>query len=165
MLVAECPGKNEFEEKVPFVGRSGKLLNEILNECNIVRNELYISNVVKCWSHEGGRNLTPHPTCIVECGNFLCKEIELLQPKLIVTIGKSSTEYMLQENIKMTESHGQVYEWTGFGIQSYLIPVYHPSFVLRNGCTSNMVSSTNIRLKEFREDIKKISELISTLED
>ena len=85
MLIGEAPGKNEDEQGLPFVGRSGALLDQLLADIKLTRDDVYITNVVKCRPPE---NRDPTPTEVATCGDFLSRQIELVNPRVIVTLGK-----------------------------------------------------------------------------
>ncbi len=129
MLVGEGPGANEDREGKPFVGRSGRLLDEALT--TVFGSEfskwVYITNMVKC-RPPGNRN--PTDSEVSACSPFLKQEIEeIVQPKLIVVLGKIAAERFLQRPVKITKEHGNL-DFTEDG-QAVLI-CYHPAYVLRN---------------------------------
>ena len=129
MIVGEAPGEREDHLARPFVGRSGELLDEALVENDLTRDDVYITNIVKC-RPPGNRN--PSLSEMSTCAPFLYKQIEAIAPKCIVTLGKVATEYLLQQNIRITKKRGSTFSCAAFP-HIFLIPTLHPSYILRNG--------------------------------
>jgi len=127
MFVGEGPGAEEDKQGLPFVGRSGQLLDKLmLEELGIKRDQAYIANVVKC-RPPGNRD--PEPDEIDTCRPYLERQIELIEPKVIVTLGNFSTKLLLNTKDGITKLRGKVYPFrTGV-----LIPTFHPAAVLRGG--------------------------------
>lgn len=133
MFIGEGPGKTEDETGRPFVGRAGELLTRIIeNGMGLRRSDVYIANVVKCrptLEQKGIRDRPPDPEETAACSPFLIRQIELISPEVIVTLGNPSTRFLLQTALGITKLRGK---WADFrGIP--LMPTYHPSYVLRNG--------------------------------
>ena len=126
MVVGEGPGRQEDEQGLPFVGRSGRLLIEMLTEVGITRDDVYIANVVKCRPPE---NRDPRQDEIEMCKPFLRRQIELVDPRVVITVGNFSSKLLLQTTIGITRLRGKVYEWWG----RYLVPTFHPAAALRGG--------------------------------
>ncbi len=129
MIIGEGPGEREDQLGRPFVGRSGKLLDEVLAGNDLTRDDVYIANIVKC-RPSGNRN--PSPTEMEVCAPFLYKQIEAIAPRCIVTLGKVASEYLLKRNVKITQERGSTFECSSFP-HIFLIPALHPSYILRNG--------------------------------
>lgn len=126
MFIGEAPGKEEDEQGLPFVGRSGQLLNKALITAKINREETYITNILKC---RPPNNRTPTEQEVKICKDFfLDKQIKIIKPKIIVTLGAVATKALFSSDIKITKIHGQIFKKNDFVI----IPIYHPSYVLRN---------------------------------
>jgi len=126
MFIGEAPGKNEDLLEHVFIGRSGNLLTKILEEAGIKREDIYISNVVKCRPPE---NRTPNLDEIETCKeNFLLKEISIINPTIICTLGSSSTKALLGNKISITEARGKIHSYNNH----LVIPTYHPAYLLRN---------------------------------
>ncbi len=126
MLVGEGPGREEDEQGKPFVGRSGKLLNRIFEIIGIEREELFITNVVKCRPPD---NRKPFPNESKVCKNILLlNQIKIIRPKIICTLGSSAAEGLLEKEIKITKIRGQQFKLDDI----IIIPAYHPAYVLRN---------------------------------
>ena len=127
MFVGEGPGAEEDKQGLPFVGRSGQLLDKVLlEEFGIKRDQVWICNVVKC-RPPGNRD--PETDEIDACRPWLEKQIELIQPKVVVTLGNFATKLLLDTKDGITKVRGKVYPFrTGV-----LIPTFHPAAVLRGG--------------------------------
>lgn len=129
-FIGEAPGKKEDETGVPFVGAAGKFLNEMLEIIELKREDVYIANVVKCRPPE---NRDPLPEEIATCWIWLLEQIKLIQPKLIVTLGRHSMERFFP-NFKISQIHGKAMcrEIEGSGKQVFYT-LYHPAAALYNG--------------------------------
>lgn len=127
MFVGEGPGAEEDRRGLPFVGRSGKLLDKlILEELGLTRDVCYIANVVKC-RPPGNRD--PEPDEIAACRPYLERQIELIAPRVVVTLGRFAAQELLQTSEGINRLRGRVHPFrTGV-----LIPTYHPAYVLRGG--------------------------------
>lgn len=127
LFVGEGPGREEDLKGEPFVGRSGKLLDKLVGEelC-IERTQFYIANVVKC---RPPNNRDPKPDEIEACWPWLKRQLELIDPKVIVTLGNFATRTLLQTSEGITRLRGHVYDFEG----RLLVPTFHPSAALRSG--------------------------------
>ncbi|MFW6109824.1 MAG: uracil-DNA glycosylase family protein [Patescibacteria group bacterium] len=143
MLVGQCPGVNEDEQGLPFVGRAGKLLEKLLSTVGLQREDVYITNVVKCRPPE---NRDPMADEIRGCSPYLDEEIRTVNPKVIVTLGRFAMEHFISEG-SITENHGRALRCGGRA----LLPVYHPAAALRNGRLG----------KDLREDFAKIPKILA----
>ena len=128
MLVGEAPGASEDREGIPFVGASGKLLNAMLDAASIDRGEVFIANVVRCRPPE---NRAPKPRELRACAGWLAEQIRLIDPKLIVTLGRFALQHFIPDG-KITRLQGTVQEVDYGGTPLRLLPLLHPSAVLRN---------------------------------
>ncbi|MDA2979450.1 MAG: uracil-DNA glycosylase [Actinomycetota bacterium] len=126
MVVGEGPGQQEDEQGLPFVGRSGRLLIELLSEVGITREDVYIANVVKC---RPPQNRDPRQDEIEMCKPFLRRQIELVDPVVVITLGNFSSKLLMQTTTGITRLRGKAYEWWG----RYLVPTFHPAAALRGG--------------------------------
>ncbi len=126
MFVGEGPGADEDRIGEPFVGRAGKLLTSLIEDIGLTRAEVYIANVVKC-RPPGNRD--PQPIEIESCRPFLERQLELVAPRVVVTLGNFATKLLLDTKIGITKLRGQEHPYR----DGVLIPVLHPSAVLRNG--------------------------------
>jgi DNA polymerase len=145
MLIGEGPGYDEDVQGRPFVGKAGQLLTKILQSINLPREEVYITNIIKC---RPPRNRNPEPDEIQSCNPFLMKQIDVIQPKIICALGAFSSQTLLKTDAKITALRGKFYEFGGI----HVIPTYHPAFLLRNP----------ERKREVWEDMKKIVELLGS---
>ncbi len=127
MLIGEAPGADEDKSGLPFVGRAGKFLNELLEKAGIDRKkDLYIANTVKCRPPE---NRKPLPNEKIACEGNLFKQIEVVKPKVIILCGSTAVETFIKDKkLTITKIRGQVFEYKN-GIK--LVPIFHPSYLLR----------------------------------
>ena len=125
MFVGEAPGEQEDLSGIPFVGRAGKLFDKYLEAVDISRDEVYIANILKC---RPPRNRDPLPAEEDACIEHLYKQIEIINPKIIVCLGRISAKRLISENFMITKQHGQWFEKHGRPITA----VYHPSALLRD---------------------------------
>ncbi len=125
VFVGEGPGHEEDLQGLPFVGRAGKLLTDMVAAMGLKRSDAYICNVVKCRPPE---NRTPERDEVATCSPFLYRQLEVIQPKVIVALGASAVKAMLGEGYSITKVRGQWFEFRGF----QLLPTYHPAYLLRN---------------------------------
>ena len=127
LFVGEGPGAEEDRQGLPFVGRSGQLLDRLmLEELGMTRDRVYIANVVKCRPPE---NRDPQPGEIDACRPYLVRQIELIDPKVVVTLGKFAGQLLLDSKVGITKLRGHQYP---FGA-AVLIPTLHPAYALRGG--------------------------------
>jgi len=125
-LVGEGPGFHEDQQGEPFVGRSGELLDQLLGEIGLSRPEVYIGNVVKC-RPPGNRD--PRPDEIEACKGYLRRQLELIQPRVVVTLGNFASKLLLRTEVGITRLRGHSYDWWG----RQLVPTFHPAAALRGG--------------------------------
>lgn len=125
VFIGEAPGKNEDEQGLPFVGAAGKFLNEMLEGIKLKRADVYITNIVK---YRPPENRDPLPEEKAEFLPYLIRQIEVIKPKLIVTLGRHSMDVLLP-GLKISQVHGQPKRYIG---QVYL-PLFHPAAALYNG--------------------------------
>lgn len=125
VLVGEAPGREEDEAGVPFVGEAGRLLEKILIAMQLSREEVYICNVIKC--HPPG-NRDPLPDEIAACEQFLRQQLALIQPELIIALGRFATQTLLQTTEPIGKLRGKWFEYEGIP----LMPTFHPAYLLRN---------------------------------
>lgn len=129
VFVGEAPGKKEDESGVPFVGASGKFLNEMLAQAGMERGDVYITNVVK---YRPPNNRDPKPSEKKAFMPYLLRQLEIIKPKVVITLGRHSMEYFLP-GAKIGEVHGQPHEVQIDGNEFMIIPLYHPAAALYNG--------------------------------
>lgn len=150
MFVGEAPGKNEDREGVPFIGTAGKFLVEMLATVGLKREDIYITNIVK-YRPPGNRD--PFPKEVLACEEWLHEQIKIIQPKVIVTLGRHAMEHFIPGK-KISEVHGQAFRKTfdDIGEQVFFV-LYHPAAALYNG------SLRTTLIKDF----KKIPRMIRKL--
>jgi uracil-DNA glycosylase len=125
LILGEGPGAEEDEQGLPFVGRAGKLLNDILKAIKFERNDVYIANIVKC---RPPGNRTPSPVEMEKCMPYLKKQIDLVDPKLILCVGLTAAHGLLLNKDTLTSLRGKVFEYEGRKV----MVTYHPAALLRN---------------------------------
>jgi len=125
MVVGEGPGAEEDKQGLPFVGRAGMLLTDILKAINYERDDVYIANIVKCRPPD---NRTPSPDEMETCLPYLKKQIELIQPKLILCLGLTAAKGLLNKKESLTSMRGKVFEFE----EAKVMITYHPAALLRN---------------------------------
>lgn len=145
MFVGEGPGQQEDEQGLPFVGRSGQLLDQLLDEIGLERRDVYIGNVVKC---RPPKNRDPRPGEIDECKEYLRTQLQLIQPKVVVTLGNFSSKLLLRTDTGITRLRGKPYEWWG----RFLVPTFHPAAALRGSARV---------LAEMREDFQTVQAIVA----
>jgi DNA polymerase len=147
MFVGEAPGMHEDLQGLPFVGRAGKLLDQLLEEVELRRGDVFITNVNKC-RPPGNRD--PQPEEIETCRPYLHRQIELIEPKVICTLGNFATKLLTRSPRGITSVHGraQVHELGGRAVRVY--PIYHPAAALRSTRT----------LEELRADFARLPVLL-----
>jgi len=144
LFIGEAPGATEDSSGKPFVGRSGELLTKMIeNVLGISRSDVYITNIVKC---RPPNNQVPTPTQAHTCQPYLLKQIELIKPKLIVTLGATAYHYLTSDETEISKIRGTLHTQDGYSI----IPTYHPSYLLRNPSAK----------KEVFEDLLKVKNLM-----
>jgi len=124
-FIGEGPGENEDLSGRPFVGRAGEMLNKWIAAMGLKREQVYIANIVKC---RPPGNRVPAPDEVATCTPYLQRQLEIIRPKVIVTLGLPSAKYMLQSSLSMGRLRGQWHEWRGIK----LMPTFHPAYVLRS---------------------------------
>ncbi len=125
LFVGEGPGHDEDLKGIPFVGRAGQLLTQIIEAMGLRREDVYICNVIKCRPPE---NRTPEKDEIATCSPFLLRQIAVIAPKVIVCLGGIAAQTLLGTNKSISHFRGQWFDYRG----SRLIATYHPAYVLRN---------------------------------
>ena len=124
-FIGEGPGENEDLTGRPFVGRAGEMLNKWIAATGLKREQVFIANIVKC---RPPNNRVPAPDEVATCTPYLQRQLEIVRPKVIVTLGLPSAKYMLQTNSTMGRLRGTWHEWRGIK----LMPTFHPAYVLRS---------------------------------
>ncbi len=147
MFVGEAPGFHEDQQGIPFVGAAGKLLEQLLAGIGLTRSDVYVANVLKC-RPPGNRD--PMPEEIEACEGHLWRQIELIQPRVVATLGNFATKLLSGKPTGITRVHGQEQETTLGGRRVLLYPLYHPAAALY----------TPRMLEVLQSDFRRIPELL-----
>ena len=147
MFVGEVPGADEDRQGIPFVGRAGRLLDTLLGEIGLERSDVFVANVLKC-RPPGNRD--PLPDEISECEPHLMRQIELIQPSVICTLGNFSTKLLSGSPQGITKVHGRSQAHRIGGLDVQLYPLFHPAAALRAPGTLDLL----------REDFGRLPELL-----
>lgn len=148
MLIGEGPGEQEDLQGIPFVGPAGKLLDTMLSLIDLDRGNIYIANMVKC---RPPHNRDPRDEEIAACSRFLELQVEAVNPKIIVCLGRISATSLIRPDFKITREHGQWFEKNG---KKY-IATYHPSALLRDPSKRPEAFED---LRTIREEIRRCCE-------
>lgn len=149
MFVGEGPGADEDLKGEPFVGRAGQLLTKMIEAMSLRRSDVYIANVVKC---RPPNNRNPEPDEIATCIPFLQKQIEIINPEILVCLGKFAAQTLLQTETPISKLRG---EFQNYG-KTKLMPTYHPAFLLRNPNMKKAVwEDLKVVMKELGMEIPK----------
>ena len=146
LFIGEAPGANEDLQGEPFVGRAGKLLDDMLAMIGLKRQNIYITNSVKCRPPE---NRDPLNTEKDACRGYLRRQVKLMRPKIIVCLGRISAMELIREDFKISQEHGQFFEKNGV----LMMALYHPAALLRN---PNLKPYAFEDLKTLQEKIREI---------
>jgi uracil-DNA glycosylase len=144
MFVGEAPGRDEDIQGIPFVGRAGQKLTQIIEAIGLKREDVYIANVIKCRPPE---NRNPEPDEVAQCEPFLFRQVDIIKPKVIVALGTFAAKSLLKTTEPISRLRGRVFEYRG----AKLVPTFHPAFLLRNPSCR----------REVWEDMKKVRALLS----
>jgi DNA polymerase len=143
MFVGEAPGEEEDIQGRPFVGKAGKLLDQLIERIGLRRENVYICNILKC---RPPNNRDPEGSEIASCKNYLFSQIELIKPKIICTLGRHAYNTLMDVDERITKVRGTVKTFRSMT----LLPTYHPSFLLRN----------QDKIKEVWEDMEHLKQLL-----
>jgi DNA polymerase len=146
MFVGEAPGFHEDKQGVPFVGQAGKLLERLLAGIGLERSDVYIANVLKC-RPPGNRD--PQPDEIEACESHLFRQIELIEPTVVATLGNFATKLLSGRPTGITRVHGQEQETTIGSRRVLLYPLYHPAAALYTPAMLKVLESDFARLPEL----------------
>ncbi|WP_447983676.1 uracil-DNA glycosylase [Nitrospira sp. Nam74] len=150
MFIGEGPGFHEDKQGEPFVGAAGKLLNELLQSAGLSRAEVYIANVVKC---RPPNNRDPEPDEVETCKPFLLQQVDLIKPKLLCTLGRWSTETILERKVSITKIRGQVIRHKNLVV----FPLLHPAAALHQGNLLPSLREDFGKLKQYLDEANKKS--------
>lgn len=125
MFVGEAPGQDEDIQGLPFVGRAGQLLTKIIEAMGLKREEVYIANILKC---RPPNNRAPLPDEILACSGNVRRQIEVINPQVICTLGKFASQTLLKTETPISSLRGHFHEYNGIKV----MPTFHPAYLLRN---------------------------------
>ncbi len=146
MFIGEGPGANEDNTGKPFVGRAGDLLTKIVeNVLELKREDIYISNIVKC---RPPQNRVPTETEAKECMPYLLKQIDIINPSIIVTLGSTAYKYLTKDVTPISKIRGEIIKYNNIK----LIPTFHPSYLLRNPSAKKFVFQDMKKVKNLLEN-------------
>jgi len=153
IFVGEGPGKQEDEQGRPFVGQAGKLLDELFEEAGLERKDIFITNIVKC-RPPGNRD--PQEEEIQACWPYLEQQIEIINPQLIIPLGRHAMYKFLPDNLKISRDHGKVFKKLEqrTGQYRFYYPVYHPAAALYHGSIKEIL----------KRDFKKIPRVLKKID-
>ena len=146
MFVGEAPGFHEDKQGLPFVGQAGKLLDKLLAEIGMQRSDVFVANVLKC-RPPGNRN--PQPDEIEACESHLFRQIELIEPVVVATLGNFATKLLSGSPLGITRVHGQEQETTIGGRSVLLYPLYHPAAALYTPSMLSILAADFARLPQL----------------
>jgi len=126
LIIGEAPGAEEDKQGEPFVGRAGQLLNSMLLACGLQREQVFIANILKC---RPPNNRDPKAGEVAACSSYLREQIDLIQPKIILAVGRIAAQNLLQTETPIGKMRGQKYEYADTGIP--VVVTYHPAYLLR----------------------------------
>lgn len=150
MFIGEGPGFHENEQGRPFVGAAGKFLDELLESVNLKRSEVYITNVVKC---RPPSNRDPQPEELAACNHFLERQIEAINPKVIVTLGRFSMARFLP-NAKISQVHGQAMKVRG----RLVVAMYHPAAALHQRSLRSTIEADFAKLPDLIASVEQLED-------
>ena len=148
MLIGEGPGYHEDQQGLPFVGQSGKLLEHLLATIKLTREQVFITNVIKC---RPPNNRDPLPQEIAACTPYLHRQIKLISPLLLVTLGRFSMAQFFPPSARITRIHGQPLRQDG----RIIVPMFHPAAALRNPQWQNDMVQDFARIPALLEEAKR----------
>ncbi len=146
MFVGEAPGKNEDEQGLPFVGQAGKLLDKLLAEIGLTRADVFVANVLKC-RPPGNRD--PHPAEIEACEDYLIRQVDLIEPRVICTLGNFATKLLRGDPTGITRLHGREEERIIGNRAVRLYPIFHPAAALYTPANVEVLRADFARLPEL----------------
>src|SRR5688500_8654833 len=151
VFIGEAPGKNEDEQGLPFVGAAGKFLNEMLAAAGMDRSDVYITNIVK---YRPPNNRDPLPEEKKAFWPYLLKQLQIIEPKVVITLGRHSMEYFLPD-MKISQIHGQPKRIKFGDDRLVIVPLYHPAAALYNGSMRQTLIDDFVNVPKIIELMKK----------
>jgi uracil-DNA glycosylase family 4 len=150
MFIGEGPGYHEDKQGIPFVGAAGQLLTRLLGDVGIDRNDVYITNVIKC-RPPGNRD--PLPDEIESCRPYLVRQVALIDPRVVVTLGNFATRVILDRPTSISRVRGQRFTWEG----RLVIPTFHPAAILHGG------GEASSQMQAIRQDFDTLKGALAEL--
>ncbi|MBC7868876.1 uracil-DNA glycosylase [Candidatus Saccharibacteria bacterium] len=154
VFIGEAPGKKEDEQGLPFVGAAGKFLDKMLMQAGLARSDVYITNIVK---YRPPNNRDPSPEEKKTFWPYLVRQLNIIQPKIVVTLGRHSMEYFLPDQ-KISAIHGQPTNVAFDGTDIVVVPLYHPAAALYNGSLRATLIDDFMKLSTIIEILEKEKE-------
>lgn len=148
LFVGEAPGAEEDIKGLPFVGRAGQLLTKMIEAMGLIRDEVYICNIIKCRPQN---NRDPEPEEISSCKPFLLQQLDVIKPKVIIGLGRYACQSLLATSVAMSHIRGVWHEYNGIKF----MPTFHPAYLLRNPAAK----------KEVWEDLQKVMSFIASISE
>ena len=146
MIVGEAPGFNEDAQGKPFVGQAGKLLDTLLAGIGLRREDVYITNVLKC---RPPQNRDPMPNEVEACAPYLNWQLKLVEPKVVIVLGRHALERLLPGHGPISRVHGQLVDRGGINY----VAVYHPAAALHNGSLVNDLQADFLKVRQYLDEI------------
>ena len=146
MIVGEAPGFNEDAQGKPFVGQAGKLLDTLLAGIGLRREDVYITNVLKC---RPPQNRDPMPNEVESCAPYLNGQLKLVEPKVVIVLGRHALERLLPGHGPISRVHGQLVDRGGINY----VAVYHPAAALHNGSLVNDLQADFLKVRQYLDEI------------
>ncbi|MEO7659884.1 MAG: uracil-DNA glycosylase [Pyrinomonadaceae bacterium] len=147
MFVGEAPGRDEDEQGFPFVGRAGKLLTDIMGAIGFSRDDVFIGNINRCRPPE---NRAPEPDETIACKPFLQREIAVVRPKVIVVLGATAAQNLLETKVPIGKLRGHFHDYLG----TKVMPTFHPAYLLRDPH----------KKREVWEDMKMVRDYLASIQ-
>ncbi|OGW77955.1 MAG: hypothetical protein A2Z83_05075 [Omnitrophica bacterium GWA2_52_8] len=141
MFVGEAPGRDEDEQGLPFVGRAGQLLTKIIESAGLSREQVFIANTLKC---RPPKNRPPEPEEVANCGSFLTRQIQIINPEIICALGTFASQALLKSTLPISQLRGKFTLLNGIKI----ICTFHPAYLLRNPNEKRKVWEDMIKIKQ-----------------
>lgn len=154
MIIGEAPGETEDQNGKPFCGKAGGLLDQILEQITLSRDKIYITNIVKC---RPPKNRDPEENELKQCTSYLEQQINIIKPKIIITLGRFSSQWILKTEEKITPLTNKYFIKEDMDYKYSVIPMFHPSYLLRNRqMVKPSAEGLKERIKKSIEELKSI---------
>lgn len=148
MFIGEAPGENEDKQGEPFVGRAGMLLNEMIKSMQLQRKDVYIANILKC---RPPQNRDPSPKEIELCTPYLKQQIALINPKVLIAVGRIAAQHLLNTEDSMSQMRGKIYHYADKKVPLFVI--YHPAYLLRSPREKSKAYADILKIFDFLKNI------------